>query len=153
MMFGLTPFKKNRQWVDKFGEWNPWIEMDRAFDSFFNESWPASFFGQEGAMRVDIKETDKAYVVEAEIPGVDKKDIELDLRDGLLTITVRRDEQVNVENDRYIRRERRAVNMRRSFHVDNVKEEDVKASYKNGLLTITLPKRTAGKRGRTIDID
>lgn len=139
--------------MDKDGVWNPWEEMNRAFDQFFSEPWPAPPFQYGGQMRVDIKETDKAYIVEAEIPGADKKDIRIDLQDGLLTIAAKRDEQVSVEKDNYIRRERRAFNMSRSFRVDNVKEEDVKASYKNGILTVTLPKRTPGKRGRTIDIE
>lgn len=152
MMFGLTPFRKRPQWVDKGEVWNPWAEMDKAFDQFFNEPWLSPLFAQSGAMRVDIRETDKEYIVEAEIPGVDKKNIQLDLQDGILTISVKHDEQVNVEKDNYIRRERRATALRRSFQVDNVKEDAVTAAYNNGILTITLPKRAPGKKGRTIDI-
>jgi HSP20 family protein len=126
--------------------------MNQVFDDFFNDRWPVALFNQNG-MKVDIKETDKEYVVEAEIPGVDKKDIQVELENGLLTIAVKRDEQVNVEGENYIRRERRYSGMKRSFHVDNVKEDGVKASYTNGVLTITLPKRSPGKTSRSIVID
>jgi len=151
-MFGLTPYRKRPNWAERRDDWNPWEEMNRFFDEFLSDRWPASLSSQSG-MKVDIKETDKAYVVEAEIPGVDKKDIQVELEDGLLTIAVKRDEQVNVEGENYIRRERRFSGMKRSFHVDNVKEDGVKASYANGVLTITLPKRTPGKSGRSIVID
>jgi len=151
-MFGLTPFRRRQNWLEGRDGWNPWEEMNRAFEEFFDEAWPAPFFRQDG-MRVDIRETDKEYIVEAEIPGANKNDIQLDIHDGVLTIAVKRDEQVNVERDNYIRRERRYTGMKRSFRLDNVREEDVKASYRDGILTITLPKRSPGKRGRSITID
>lgn len=151
-MFGLTPFRGRRQVAEERGIWHPWQEMNRAFDQFFDQAWPASVFGQDGGMRVDIKETDKQIILEAEIPGVDKKDIRLELHDGVLTIAVDRDEQVVEEKAAYIRKERRATRLARSFHVDNVKEEDVKASYKNGILTVTLPKRKDGRKARSIEI-
>jgi HSP20 family protein len=153
MMFGLTPYRKRNNWLDGRDGWNPWDEVNRAFEELFNGAWPAPFFRPDGGMRVDIRETDKEYVVEAEIPGANKKDIQLDIQDGVLTIAVKRDEQVDVERDNYIRRERRFTGMKRSFRLDNVKEEDVKAAYKDGILTITLPKRTPGRKGRSIEID
>jgi HSP20 family protein len=104
-------------------------------------------------MKVDIKETDKEYIVEAEIPGVDKKDIQLELHDDLLTIQVQRNEQLDVENNNYIRKERRTSSMSRSFYVENVKQEDVTAKYENGILSIVLPKREPGiKKGKNIEI-
>lgn len=152
-MFGLTPFRKRGNEVGKISNWNPWVEMDKAFDCFFDDSCRFPLFQHDGTMHVDIKETEQAYMVEAEIPGVDKKNIQLELHDDILTIAVQHDEQVNMEKDHYIRRERRAVSMSRSFYVENVKEEDVEAKYENGILHITLPKRDPGiRKGRSIDI-
>ena len=152
-MFGLTPFRRNHNLIGKRDGLSPWSDIDRAFEQFFNDSFLSPFFHQGGSMKVDIKETDKEYIVEAEIPGVDKKDIQLELHDDLLTIQVQRNEQLDVEKDNYIRKERRSSSMRRSFYVENVKQEDVTAKYENGILSIVLPKREPGiKKGKSIDI-
>lgn len=93
-------------------------------------------------------------MVEAELPGVQKEEINIDLRDDRLSIAVQRNEQVNEERENYIRRERKSASMCRSFYVENVKSEDVKAKFENGLLTIVLPKREPGKpSGRRVAIE
>lgn len=93
-------------------------------------------------------------MVEVELPGVQKEEINIDLRDDRLSIAVQRNEQVNEERENYIRRERKSASMCRSFYVENVKSEDVKAKFENGLLTIVLPKREPGKpSGRRVAIE
>lgn len=83
--------------------------------------------------------------MEAELPGVDKENIRLELKDDILTIGVDQNEQFEEERENYIRKERRVCSMSRSFQLPNVKNEDVSASFKNGILTITLPKQNPGK--------
>ena len=87
------------------------------------------------------------------MPGVRKEDIKLDLRDDILTVSIDRKEEVNEDKGNYIRRERRYGSLSRSFYVDNIKAEDVKAKYTDGILTVTLPKETDTKRNaHKIDI-
>ncbi|NLY43243.1 MAG: Hsp20/alpha crystallin family protein [Clostridiaceae bacterium] len=144
-MFDIIPFRRrpNSMASGFFGK--------DFFDSFFNDDF---FFFPSSGIRADIKETEKEYVVEAEIPGVDKENIEVELRDNYLTISANRNEEYNEERENYIRKERRTGKICRSFYVENVRNEDVTASYRNGLLRIVLPKTHEGKsRGYRININ
>lgn len=145
-MFGLTPFnsRRNNDVVRK-GDINGFRSI---VDEFFNDSFMPTFFTAGTSVRADIRESEKEYVIEAEIPGVRKEDIKLDLRNDVLTISVEHNEQVNEERDNYIRRERRYGSYGRSFHVENVKNEEVKARYRDGILEITLPKQEGGSSRR-----
>ena len=136
-MFGLTPY--NRKNVDQLRK-NGFLTLRSAFDDFFSDPIFSTFFETGNSMRADIRETEKEYIVEAEIPGARKEDIKLDLRDDTLTVAVVHDEQVNEEKENYLRKERRFGSYSRSFYVENVKNEDVTAKYDNGVLTIKLPK-------------
>ncbi|MFZ5989685.1 MAG: Hsp20/alpha crystallin family protein [Bacillota bacterium] len=137
-MFGLTPYDRRRNEAARKGD--VWDYGRSIFEDFFNDSFLPGFLSAGSAIRADIRENDKEYVVDAEIPGVNKEDIKLELRDGVLTILVDHDEEVKEERDNFIRRERRYSSFSRSFHVDNVKHEGVKAKYKDGILTVVLPK-------------
>jgi len=148
-MFGLTPFRRNQS----VGRSRDFWDFDRFFEDFFNDSVFPAFYNSRH-MKVDIKENENEYVVEAELPGVKKEEISIDLHDDRLTIAVKRDEQVNEEQENYIRKERRSCSMCRSFYVENVKNENVSAKLENGLLTIVLPKKEPGKpNSRKIQID
>ena len=85
------------------------------------------------------------YIIEADLPGVRKEDIRLELSDGVLTLGVEHNEQIDEERDNYIRKERRYGSYCRSFRVDGVKEDNVTAKYENGVLTINLPKTEDAK--------
>lgn len=95
-------------------------------------------------MKTDIKETENSYELEMEMPGVDKKDVNIDLKNGYLTVSTEKHSS-NDEKDKkgnYIRRERYFGSTSRSFYVgDKIKEEDVSASLEHGLLTILVPKK------------
>ncbi len=144
-MFGLTPFnRRNNDLIRR----NDFMDLRSVFDDFFSDSlFPAAFSSTAG-IRADIRETEKEYVIDAEIPGVKKEDIKLDLRDDVLRISVEHNEEVNEERENFIRRERRFGSFSRSFHVDNVKHEDVKAKYEDGILSITLPKSDDKKENK-----
>ena len=86
------------------------------FDNFFNDTF-AGFFTTVNPIRADIRETDKEYIIEADLPGVRKEDIRLELEDGILTLGVEQNEQINEESENYIRRERRCSSYCRSFRV------------------------------------
>lgn len=114
-------------------------------DRYFNDSWPqrvasqgANFF----APRVDIAEADDHYEITAELPGVDKKDIQIHVKDGVLTVeaqTAKDDQEKN--RGRVIRQERRYGKFKRSFNLgQEVQEADIKALFKDGVLTLQAPK-------------
>ena len=103
--------------------------------------WFSSFYANSGQMRVDIREDEKNYVVEAELPGVKKEEINLEVDENVLTIAVNRKEEVNEEQEKYIRRERRCSSMTRSFAVDNIRPDQATAKFENGILVIDLPKK------------
>lgn len=133
-MFGITPY---RGWSNLMPKRFGW-EFDKIFDSMLEGFEDRSSYYP---LRVDIKEKDDEYLVEAEIPGVNKEDICLEIKDDILSISVERKEEINEERENYIRQERRYGSFRRSFHVGDVKQEDIKAKFENGVLKISLPKK------------
>lgn len=154
-MFGLTPF--NRRNNNLAGR-NEMMDLRNVFENFFNDSFfpsaLSSSFNSSAFIRADIKETEKEYVIEAEIPGARKEDIKLELRDDVLTIGVEHNEEVKEDRENYIRRERKYGSFSRSFYVENVRQEDVAAKYENGILTVNLPKADGGKENkRRIEIN
>ena len=142
-MFGLTPYNRRNVGVQK-GTRDP-FDMESLFENFFNDSRLPSLYSHSNEIKVDIKENEKEYVIDAELPGVKKDEINLELRDDRLTIAVQRNETTEEERDNYIRKERRSSAMSRTFWVENVKEEDINAKFENGILTISLPKMENGK--------
>ncbi len=126
-------------------------EMDNFFnDGFFGGTCRTpraaqQFESTSGLMRTDVIEKNDSYQLEAELPGFNKEDINIDLKNDTLTIsathTDNNDEKDN--NGKYIRRERRSSSFQRSFHVEGLKPEDIIAQYKNGVLTVNLPKKEA----------
>lgn len=141
-MFGITPYNRRNNMI---GRRNDFWDIGSMFENFFNETFLPGFFMGANPMRADIRETEKEYIIDAEIPGVKKEDIKLELRDDILTIAVEHNEELNEERENYIRKERRYGSFSRSFQVDNVRHEDVKARYENGILTVILPKKEGKK--------
>lgn len=144
-MFGIVPFRNNN-----IQGRSSLFDIDSMFNDFFNE--PFMGIVSTNAIKADIKETENEFVIDAEIPGVRKEDIKLDLIDDRLTISVEKTEEKKEERDNYIRRERRYGSTSRSFYVQNVKSEDVSAKYENGILTIVLPKSETKKINSRIEI-
>ncbi len=122
--------------------------FDEAFNSFFK---PMFYDDKLDAMRTDIKETDNGYVMDVEIPGFDKKDVNLSLKDGYLTIAAEKNTTEENKKENYVRRER-STSLSRSYYVGDVSKEDVKAKYENGVLTIEIPKEQT-KRELTHNIE
>lgn len=149
-MFGLTPFKKNQE-IDKIGR--DLFDYDGLFEDFFKDSMFPTFYKNSKQILVDIKEDDKTYTVEADLPDVKKEEINIDIKDDMLTISVERKEEKEEKKDekeeKYIRRERKVCSMKRSFYLENVNKEDVTAKFENGVLTIVLPKKEVVKNAGT----
>ena len=115
-----------------------WRNMDRAAACDPNMS--------AGMMSTDVRETDKGYMVDIDMPGFKKDDISLDLQNGYLTVSAHRNSshEDKDDNGRWLRRDRYAGSCSRSFYVgEDVKESDIHASYRNGTLCIQVPKMQA----------
>lgn len=120
-----------------------------AFDDVFENMFSDPFFkGNNNYMRTDVKEVDDNYVLDMELPGFNKDNIQIQLKDGYLNISATKSTN-NDETDsqgNIIRQERYSGSCSRSFFVgEDIKPEDIKASYDNGELKISLPK-TAPKQ-------
>lgn len=110
------------------------------------------------SISVDVAETDDEFVVVADLPGYDREEIDLKISEGTLRITADREEAVESEEGdedrRYIRRERRHQSISRSVRLpESVEEDGASANYRNGVLTVTLPKTSAGDEGSQIEIE
>lgn len=118
--------------------------VDDFFDDDFDDMLAFPSFGMfpaAGWMNTNIKDLGNEYQLEIELPGFDKKDISAHLDKGYLIITATRQEDKKDKKGRYIRRERYSGSCKRSFYVgEKLKEEDFKASFENGVLTISFPK-------------
>lgn len=101
---------------------------------------------------VDVQETDDAYLLEAELPGLNKDDVNVSFEDGVLTLTGERKFEEETEEKNYRRIERRYGTFSRSFNLGrHIDSDKVEATFKDGLLTVTVPKTEAVKP-RTIEI-
>ena len=150
-MFGLIPFDRRHRGMQS-NDAHP-FDMDSILENFFNDSVFPSFFANSGQMKVDVRSTEDAYILDADLPGINKDQVKLDIDDDRLTIRVVQDETQEEKNDNYIRRERRQSSLTRSFGLSDVDQEKITAAMENGVLHITLPKLADQKpRGRNIDI-
>lgn len=117
-------------------------QMD-LFDRFFDELSLPSFFGEERilAPAFDISETEKEYVITGEIPGIDVKDLDVTLSDGRLTIKGEKKQEKEEKDENYHRVERHYGSFQRSFGIpENIETDKLEATYKDGILKLTLPK-------------
>ena len=99
-------------------------------------------------MKTDIKEKGDKYIIDIDLPGYDKENIDLEIEDGYLKVTAKIDKNVDEsdEDEKYIHKERFYGECSRSFYIGkNIKEEDIKASFKKGILTLTIPKEEQKK--------
>lgn len=125
---------------------DPWHEVDRLFGTFRGESsWLPAF---------DVEETDSAYVLRGDIPGIAQKDIQVRIDEGVLSVSGERKTVASDEDRRrFSRRERRGGQFARRFWLpDTVDSDSVKASYDNGVVELTLPKREPEDTSRLIPV-
>jgi len=130
--------------------WTPWQElenMNRQLSHLLEDS-PFNAAGETGqwAPKVDIRETDDALLVQAELPGIDKKDVHLEVKDGVLTLSGERSYEKDVKEENVHRIERAYGHFSRSFSLpSNVDAGKVNATMKDGVLEVRLPKRESAK--------
>jgi HSP20 family protein len=143
-MFELTPYARGNH---SFAAYNPFKEMEDFEKHFFGRQLPA--------FKTDIRETENAYILDAELPGFSKEDIHAEVRNGYLTIHAehKSENEEKDEKNNYIRRERSYGSFSRSFDLEGIKSDEITASYKDGVLSLTLPKEeTKQTEGRRLEI-
>ena len=120
------------------------------FDNFFDDD----FFPRKehNLMKTDIREKKDKYLVDIDLPGFEKENIDLSLKNGYLNIHAKvNKEEHNKEEEKFVRRERFFGECSRSFYVgDDIKEEDIHAEFKNGILKITVPKKELEDKSKQV---
>ncbi|NLE25319.1 MAG: Hsp20/alpha crystallin family protein [Clostridiaceae bacterium] len=144
-MAGLIPFNRRRNELSSSSLFN-------MMDDFFNDGWPFPRNLMSDTFKVDVKETDEAYTIEAELPGIKKEEIRLALNDDRLTICVQRNEDVSKDTDNYIHRERRRSSMQRAIYLADAHYEGIEAKLNEGILQIVVPKQAKPSSAREIEI-
>lgn len=150
-MFGLTPVRHNgMQKGSVYGDFY------NAIDNFFNDDFFGRSVAGSSAFRMDVKEDDKKYLIEAELPGFTKDEITLDYNKDTLYIAAEHKQikeeakeekedqgevnQVEAKQERYLHRERRNISMQRGIYLENINVEAIEAKLENGILTVSVPK-------------
>lgn len=109
--------------------------------------------GVPSLMRTDISETDSDYLLEIELPGFSKKEIHIQLKDGYLTVSAKKEERDEDGSKKYVRRERRAESCSRTFYVGKgLSSGDVKAKFSDGILTLRVPKEVETPKEEYVEI-
>ncbi|MCM1261943.1 MAG: Hsp20 family protein [Butyrivibrio sp.] len=116
--------------------------FDKMFDDAFRDFWGNNGLERRDAFRTDVIDQGDNYLLQAELPGFNKEDINIDLKNDLLTISASHKEEKNEENqNKYIRKERYYSSYSRSFSVNGLEAGDIDASYNNGILEVKFPKK------------
>jgi HSP20 family protein len=134
-------------------------DFDRYMDAFFGESPLTPVTKNYQGPAVDVRETGKAYILEAELPGYDEKNIEVQVDGGVLTISSKKEEKTernvneDTPEDRWVIRERQSASFSRSFKLpENADPENISARFKNGILSLEI-KKLAETKKRIIQIE
>lgn len=155
---------KNEKTGPAAPSWGPYEalrrQIDQLFDDFDGGFWrtplraPAWSRMAWPSVAVDFTDTEKAYEVTAELPGIDEKNVEVKVANGVLTIKGEKQEDKEEKNKDYYVRERSFGSFERSFDVpDDVDSDKIEANFKKGVLTVTLPKKAEAQRAaKKIDV-
>ena len=130
------------------------------FKGFFGSNSIEEFFNTNilsnipTNIRSNIKETAQDYILEAELPGFSKKDITVEWHDGYLHIGAQQSKVIEEEGQNYIKKERYTGGLSRSFRIEGIQKDQIKAEYDNGILKVTMPKSEEHRdKRRIIDIN
>ena len=131
-----------------FGEnlFDDWMDDFGFRDNFFSGKNPLYGKHAKNIMKTDVRETDKGYELDVDLPGFKKDEVQVQLKDGYLTISAAKglDKDEQDKRGNYIRRERYSGSCSRSFYVgEDVQQEDIKAEFKHGILKLFVPKKEA----------
>jgi len=143
-MAGLVPFNRRNNSLAN----NGFEDFYYLLDDFFT---PRSM--ERSTFKIDVQEEEKQYVIEAELPGIKKEEVGLDLNDGRLTISVNQEEHTEDKQKNFLHRERRASSMSRAIYLADADIEGIKAKLDNGVLTVTVQKQDKTVTSKKIEIE
>ena len=149
----LIPWTKNQELSSPRESLDPFMmlhrEMNRLFDDVFRGFGTSNLSplmeGRFGWPKLELRDTDKALVISAELPGMTEKDVQIEIANGVLTIRGEKKSERNGEGKYFT--ERYYGSFERQIPLDNVQEDKAEASFKNGVLTISLPKSDKPREG------
>ena len=150
-MTGLVPFNRRSNHLGRTGV--GFENFYNMLDDFFSDGLPTSRSLLRDTFKIDIEETEKEYVVGAELPGIKKEEIDLGIEEDTLSIAVNRVEEAEDSGKSYIHRERRATSMSRRVRLANANLAEIKAKLEDGVLTISIPKIDKAAASRKIEIE
>ena len=148
-MAGLIPFNKNLPSFQPRG----FEDFYNMLDDFFSDAWSPRRSLAGDTFKIDVQENEREYLVDAELPGVKKEEISLELNDDRLTIGIQKEENNEEKRKNYIHKERRFSSMRRSIYLADANSEEVKAKLEDGVLKIVIPKAVKADNMRRIEIE
>lgn len=126
------------------GKDNVWNQMDNLMEGFFGNSPIEASKNRTPA--VDIREDEDKYLIDAELPGISEKEIDIKVNDNLLTLSAEKSEKKEEKQEGYLRRERSLWSFKRSFVLPrDVDGKSIKADFENGVLTLELPRKEEAK--------
>jgi HSP20 family protein len=148
-MAGLVPF--NRKKSDLMN--TDFYDFQNMLDDFFADGWGWPFRRSLAGdtFKIDVQDSGSEYIVEAELPGVRKEEVGVSFDDGRLKIEVRKEENAEDKGKNYIHRERRFSSMARTVSLADAVSEGVTAKMDDGVLAVTVPKRTRSNSSIQID--
>lgn len=149
----LVPWSRNQELAPSRGNYDPFItlhrEMNRLFDDAFRgfgaPSLAPPMEGRFGWPKLEVSDTDKAVMISAELPGMTEKDVQIEIANGILTIRGEKKDERNGEGKHFTERTYGAFE--RQIALEDVEDDKAEASFKNGVLTISLPKSENPRAG------
>jgi len=151
-MAGLVPFNRKNTNLARTGG-TGFEDFYNMLDDFFSDGLIPSRNLLKDTFKLDIVEKDEEYLVEAEMPGVKKEEIDLNIDDENLCISVNRIEESNNDGKNFIHRERRSSSMSRRVRLAGAKLDAITAKLDGGVLIVTIPKDIKANTSRKIDIE
>ena len=151
-MAGLVPFNRRRAGLANTGVVG-FEDFHNMLDDFFSGSLIPNRNLLRDTFKIDIEERDGEYLIEAELPGIQKDEVNLSVEGDNLSISVDRSEEVNNDGKNYIHRERRVTSMSRRVRLAEANLDGITAKLEDGVLTVTVPKDEKANSVRKINVD
>ncbi len=146
-MANLIPANRRNRSVTPTG----FEDFYNMLDDFFTDPWLTGRRTQ-AAFKIDVQQTDNEYTIEAELPGVKKEEVSLEMNDGTLRISVNHEENRDEETKNYIHRERRYSSMSRAVYLADAEADGISAKLDGGILRVSVPRQKNAESTRRIEI-
>jgi len=148
-MTSMIPFNRVNKRIVPFEINN----INSVLDDFFSDMWSPKLDYSTDTFKMDVQDMEESFVIEAEMPGIQKDEINLEMEENTLRIEVKREELKEENEKNYVHKERKFTSMSRKIYLRDVKQYEIDAKLENGVLTITVPKVERAEKVKQIDIN